>query len=153
MIEERKELKTRVGVIEFSSDDVLSFPDGLLGFPDQKRFVLVQHKEDSPFRWLLSVDDTNLAFLVVDPAHYVADYAPPMPKTASDALQLDHTTPMLVYTIVTIPSGHPEDMTLNLAGPVVVNCAASLGRQIVLDDEAYPVRQRAFVQAGEGKAA
>lgn len=153
MIEERKELKTRVGVIEFGPDDVLSFPDGLLGFPDQRRFVLVQHKENSPFRWLLSIDDTDLAFLVVDPAEYVTDYAPPMPKRASDALRLDHTTPMLVYTIVTIPSGHPEDMTLNLAGPVVVNCEAGLGRQIVLDDEAYPVRHRAFAHSGEGKAA
>ena len=153
MIEQHQELTTRIGVIEFEADDVLSFPDGLFGFPEQRRFVLVQHKEGSPFRWLQCLDDGNLSFLVVDPAHYVTDYAPPMPKAASDALRLDELTPMLVYTIVTIPSGRPEDMTLNLAGPVVINCATNLGRQIVLDDEAYPVRHRAFAEKSKSKAA
>jgi len=44
-------------------------------------------------------------------------------------------------------------MTLNLAGPLVINAAERIGRQIVLEDKAYPVRHRVFNQGEEGKAA
>ena len=153
MNDQQQYLTTRIGVIAYGQEDVVHFPEGLLGFPEQKNYVVVEHKEGSPFRWLLSLEDTNLAFLAVDPALYVSDYAPPMPKSAAEALKLEETTPMLVYTIVTIPSGRPEDMTLNLAGPVVLNCDANLGKQIVLDNEAYSVRHRAFAAKEQEQAA
>lgn len=133
---------TRFGTIEFLPQDVVRFPEGLLGFGEAQRFVLIQHKEGSPFRWLQSLDFGDLAFLVVDPATYVADFAPEMPDSVAMELSFDEETPRLVYTIVTIPRGRPQDMTLNLAGPLLINLSTGQAKQVVLDPEKYPIRYR-----------
>lgn len=130
----------RFGVIEYLDDDVVSFREGLVGLPDLQRFLLLQHKPGSPFRWLQSLDRAEVALLVVDPVEFVNGYEPEMPATAAVALGLDDETPRLVYTVVTIPSGRPQGMTLNLAGPIVVNAETRNARQVVLEDEAYPVK-------------
>lgn len=144
---------TRFGQIEVEAADIVSFPSGVLGFPETKRYVLIEHQPDSPYRWMQSADEAHLAFLVTDPGNFVPDYAPEMPAKDAEALKLNEDTPRLVYTIVTIPSGNPREMTLNLAGPVVINAADRIGRQIVLEDSAYPVRHRAFGPEKEGAAA
>lgn len=137
---------SRFGTIEFDAEDVVSFREGLVGLPQLKDFVLLQHREDSPFRWLQSLDDCGLAFLVVDPGNYVSNYAPDMPESASVALELDDSTPVLVYTICTIPNGKPREMTLNLAGPIVINAETREARQLVLEDTSCPVRFSVFSQ-------
>ncbi|MCA0360315.1 MAG: flagellar assembly protein FliW [Armatimonadetes bacterium] len=144
---------TRFGALEFTTEDVVEFSDGLVGFPDVKRFVLIQHKEGSPYRWLQSLDLGDLAFLVVDPAVYVSEYAPDMPRSFADSLQMQEDTPRLVYTIVTIPRGRPEEMTLNLAGPIVINLATQRAAQIVLEDDRFPIRFSVFQSGASGDEA
>lgn len=134
-------LSNRFGSFSYEEEDVVHFPDGLLGFPDVHDFVLIQHKENSPFRWLQSLEVPTLAFLVTDPGAFFADYAPEMPLDDVEALNLSVETPRLVYTMVTIPSGHPESMTVNLAGPIVIHAETRVARQLVLDDPRYPIRQ------------
>lgn len=131
---------SRFGQIGLTDEDIVAVPDGLLGFPADTRYVVIEHKEGSPFRWLQSVDSGELAFLVVDPATYVPDYAPEMPDSLANFLELKEETPRLVYTIVTIPRGRPEDMTLNLAGPIVVNLETRTAKQIVLENDIFPIR-------------
>lgn len=144
---------TRFGALEFTTEDVVEFSDGLVGFPDVKRFVLIQHKEGSPYRWLQSLDLGDLAFLVVDPSVYVSEYAPDMPRSFADSLQMQEDTPRLVYTIVTIPRGRPEEMTLNLAGPIVINLATQRAAQIVLEDDRFPIRFSVFQAGASGDEA
>jgi flagellar assembly factor FliW len=143
----------RFGAVTYTNDDVVTFDTGLVGFPDLKSFVLIRHGDESPFRWMQSVDQGELAFLVVDPAHYIEGYAPEIPQADVDAVGLNEETPRLVYTIVSIPPGKPEEMTVNLAGPIVVNLETGRGRQIVLADEGYPIRQRVFVKKDQSDAA
>ena len=52
----------------------------------------------------------------------------------------------LVYTTASIPHGRPRDMTLNLAAPIVISGATRLGKQIVLENEAYTMRHRVFAE-------
>ncbi|MCB0826571.1 MAG: flagellar assembly protein FliW [Armatimonadetes bacterium] len=135
---------SRFGEIKFTKEDVVNFANGLLGFPKAQQFVLIQHKEGSPFRWLQSVESEELAFLVVDPAEYVTNYAPDMPNSMAQSLNLSEETPRLVYTIVTIPRGKPKDMTLNLAGPIVINAESGQAMQTVLENDEYEIRFRVF---------
>ena len=135
---------TRFGQVEYSTDDVVTFHDGLIGFSDLCSFVLIQHGEDSPFRWMQSVDNGEIAFLVVEPGQYVQGYEPEMPDSAIESLGLDDETARLVYTIVSIPPGKPEEMTLNLAGPIVINLETGIAQQIVLEDEIYSIKHKVF---------
>jgi len=143
----------RFGRIEFESGDIVTFAGGLLGFPALHRFVLIQHREGSAFRWMQSLEDSKIAFLVVDPGNYLADYAPMMPEATAKTLELTEDTPRLVYTIVTIPRGKPEEMTLNLAGPLVINAETGQAHQIVIEDDAFPIRYRVFAENEKTQAA
>ena len=134
----------RFGEIEFPQQDVVTLSNGLLGFEDQKRFLILQHGEGGPFRWFHSIDSDCLAFLVVDPAYFVPHYSPELKGEYADELGLNEETHRLVYTIVTIPKGKPEEMTINLAGPIVINAESKVARQVVVEDEEYSVRHRVF---------
>jgi flagellar assembly factor FliW len=143
----------RFGRITYTDGDLVSFDQGLVGFPSLSSFVFIQHKEGSPFRWMQSVDEAEVAFLVVDPAHYVEGYAPEIAETSVESVGIVSETPRLVYTIVSIPPGKPEEMTLNLAGPIVVNLETGRAKQIVIEDECYPIRHRVFEKKQSEEAA
>src|SRR3972149_9019860 len=119
---------TRFGRIEYLDEDVLTFKDGIVGFPELQAFLLLSTKPDSPFRWLQSIDMPELAFLVADPARLMSDYAPELPTEQLAELQIGVDTPTLLYTTASIPRGKPHDLTLNLAGPIVVNAQLRLGK-------------------------
>jgi flagellar assembly factor FliW len=143
----------RFGVVTYTSGDVVTFENGLVGFPDLSSFVLIAHKDDSPFRWMQSIDHGDVAFLVVDPAQYVQDYAPEIRETEVESVGIREETPRLVYTIVSIPPGKPEEMTINLAGPIVVNLENGRAKQIVIEDDSYPIRHRVFDKKQKDEAA
>jgi flagellar assembly factor FliW len=77
---------TRFGEISYSTEDIISFPKGLVGFPTLNEFVLVEHKPDTPFRWLQSTVDAGTAFLVVDPSAFVQDYSPVVNEVDAEEL-------------------------------------------------------------------
>jgi flagellar assembly factor FliW len=147
---------TRFGTIEFTEEDVVLFPEGLVGFSRLHRHVLVNPKPNSPFRYLQSLEEPGLAFLVTDPTVYMPDYDPKVDEGIAKSLELAAETPRLLFTTVSIPHGHPEDMTVNLAAPIVINLLTRKAKQIVLDDQAYTIKHRVFqpaVQAGEKQVA
>lgn len=128
---------TRFGAIDFQTDDVIRFDGGLIGFAALCEFLLVDHKPESPFKWLQSVDEPGLAFLVTEPSRFVPEY----PSTIGDDF---------VLATVAIPVGRPDDMTLNLAGPILIHEASRTGKQVVLDDESYTVKHRVFAEGSAG---
>lgn len=133
----------RFGSIEFSQDDIVIFPDGMIGFSGCNHFLILQHKEGSAFRWLQSVENPDVAFLIVDPTQYVPDYEFKIHESVVSGLELTEETPHLVYTVVTIPKGNPEGMTLNLTGPIVINATNQKAKQLVLEDPRWPLRHPA----------
>src|SRR6476620_7708039 len=57
---------TRFGRLSVEDERIITFPGGLLGFPDHTRFALIQTGEENYFFWLQSVDEPNLALVVND---------------------------------------------------------------------------------------
>jgi flagellar assembly factor FliW len=138
---------SRFGNIEYEDPDVITFHDGLVGFPSVTRFVILCPREDKPFRWLQSIDEPGLAFLITDPEAYVSGYAPLVGLSIARELSLEPNTPRLLFTTVNIPRGKPDEMTINLAGPLVINALERKGKQIVLEDGAYTTKYRVFQMA------
>jgi flagellar assembly factor FliW len=147
---------TRFGNIEYTTEDVIELPEGLVGFATLKHFVLVNLKPGSPFRWFQSIENPAWAFLLTDPLVYVPSYDPRVDESVVKSLDLDEQTPRLLYTTVCIPHGQPEQMTINLSAPIVINAVSRRAKQIVLDDHAYTIKHRVFQTAdrsGEQKVA
>src|SRR5262245_55523978 len=135
---------TRFGDVEYSADDIITFDDGVIGFPDSTEFLLLNHKPNTPFRWLQSLQDAALAFLVAFPEAIVPGYAPEVDDSVAKELGLSEETPKLLLTTITIPPGKPNDMTTNLLGPIIVNGATMRAKQVILSDDAYTVKHRVF---------
>ena len=138
---------TRFGQIDCAEEDTFKIPDGFLGFPDFTEFVVINHKEGSPFRWIQSIEHPGLAFLVIEPCHILEAYAPEISDADAQKIQLNETSAQIVYTIVSIPAGNPKAMTVNLAGPLVINADLQIGKQVVLTDDRWGTKHP-IVQVG-----
>jgi len=129
----------RFGTIDITAGKIINMPLGMLGFPDQKRFVILQHKEDSPFFWYQSLDDPGLAFVITNPFLFVPEYKvnlEPALKEMSwngggNNLHLE------LYIVVNIPKGLPGKMTGNLIGPILINNNVRQAVQLVIAESNY----------------
>ncbi|WP_447977045.1 flagellar assembly protein FliW [Candidatus Nitrospira bockiana] len=129
---------SRFGTIECPDQSVLSFPDGILGFPLSKRYVVLDHDRDVPFKWLQSADEPHLAFVIADPVLFATPYDVRIPE--EELRELGQAgSDVLVFVLVTVRSEDPPVLTGNLRGPVVVNPRTRAARQIILRDD-YPTR-------------
>ncbi len=131
---------TRFGEIEIDENKIIFFPRGILGFPDQRRFVLLPHREDSPFCWLQAVDDPDLTFVVVNPFVINPDYKPEFKDEVLSGLEIEEGDVIDLLSIVTVPRENPQAMTANLLGPIVINVSKRLAKQVVLDPHKYPLK-------------
>jgi flagellar assembly factor FliW len=136
----------RFGEFTVPSEQVLTLQDGLIGFPDHRRFVVMEHPTPSLLRWLLCVDEPNLAFAVADPADFFPTYQLGRHEEI-EALGVESADDLAVFTIVTIP-GDPAAMSANLMAPVVVNVRTRMGRQVILENGLYSTRHRLLQPSG-----
>ncbi len=129
---------TRFGVVEIDDSKVISFPTGLLGFSNYKRFVLLQPDDDSVFFWLQSIDAPELAFVVTDPSVWVSAYEVPIRREQMEQLGLRQLEDAQVLVIV---NKRDQTLTANLQGPLVVNTTDMHAEQLVLADRRWSTRQ------------
>ena len=129
-------LSARFGEIQLPASEILVLPEGLLGFGQLRRYAILKDPEEEPFLWLQSVEETDLAFVVVDPFLFFPGYEIQVKTTELETIQVSDLAQATVLTIVTVPD-NPMDLTANLRGPLVVNTNAKLAKQLVLIDDRY----------------
>ena len=130
---------TRFGTIEIEEEKIINMSRGILGFPEDKRYVLIPHREGSPFHWLQSVDTPGLAFVVASPGRFFQDYVFDISDEVEKDLEIESPEEVDCLVIITIPRENPKKPTANLLGPIVINVKKRLARQVVLDPNVYPV--------------
>jgi flagellar assembly factor FliW len=118
---------------------MIHMPFGMLGFPDEKRFVILQHKEKSPFYWYQSADDPSLAFVITNPFLFKPDYEIDIDNTVMEMSwnQDREKDSLKLYIVVNVPKGSPHKMTGNLIGPILINNNARQAVQIVISNSPY----------------
>ena len=131
---------SRFGWLSVDDDRLMTFPRGLLGFPNHARFALIRSGTDDSFFWLQSVDDATLAFVVTDPTLFFKDYDAPVRDDAAADLQLASGSKADVQ-VFAICNKVGEWLTGNLLGPIVVNPANRLATQVVLTEKKWTTRQ------------
>ena len=116
------------------------FEDGLIGFPDAHRFLLVQIDEDtSDVFELRSLDEPGLGFVTVAPGSFFPDYAPELDDATAGRLGLHEAGDVLLLAVVTLGESG-ADATANLLAPVVVNQHTAHACQAVLSEQSWPLR-------------
>ena len=59
---------TRFGTIDVNEDQVITLAEGMLGFSECSRYVMMDDEIGEPFMWMQSLDVPSLACVVIDPA-------------------------------------------------------------------------------------
>lgn len=127
---------TRFGTLEVPEDTVITFPSGLIGFTSAQQFIMVEHKP--PFSWIQSLEESSLAFVVVDGFEFgkQLDLKPPLGDKDCDFKEEDEYAILLVVTV----RPDPKLTTVNLKAPLFINIRNKTGVQVIYDDPRYSLR-------------
>lgn len=144
-------IRTRfLGEVEINEDDIFVFQDGILGFEESRKFLLLDIPENDSFRVLQDAERESVSFVVADPWKFEAGYDIDIPDEELLKVNIRKQEQLAVLGIVTL-SDEFVHSTLNLMAPLVMNTNSRLGRQIVLNSSAYTTRHPLFPK-GKGVA-
>ncbi|MGZ3722630.1 MAG: flagellar assembly protein FliW [Bdellovibrionales bacterium] len=136
---------SRFGIISITADDIINFPEGLLGFNELHRFVLLDDPADEIFAWLQSCEEPGIAFPLLEPELFATNYKVQLTKHDMEILGLKSNEGIRTFSIITIPND-PTMMTANLKAPIVINVATRVARQCVLQDNSLAIREAIFTR-------
>lgn len=125
------------GKLYFEESEVLNFENGLFGFESYKKFSLIRFdNENGNILCLQSLEESELAFPVINPFSFIPDYCPLLNDESLKKLNLNNEKEALFYNICVI---RPvlKDSTVNLRCPIVVNPDNRKAMQVILDNSQY----------------
>jgi flagellar assembly factor FliW len=136
--EARMRLNTRFGEFDADARDVLTFPDGLPGFEQCHRFVVLSSMTTAPLQLLHAVDGPPATFLAIDPRVVLPKYRCVLSPADLHRLGATETTLLLWLALVVLDETGAA--TANLRAPVVINPSNMVGFQVVPSNSLYPLR-------------
>lgn len=134
-----KDFDTKLGNVEIDTDKIIDFEYGIPGFENLTKFALLQPESTFPIMWLVSLEDKDVAFPVILPQLIRSDYEIILPEDITDYLQLEKPEDAVVICILTIPH-NKEDITINLAAPVIISLRNKKGLQLLIESSEYKIR-------------
>jgi flagellar assembly factor FliW len=126
------------GEFLYEEQHVISFPCGLIGFEETRKYILINDESSQPFLWLVSLEDSELSFPVVVPTFLAEGYA-------ADVSPKDETSVLAVVCL----RDKIEESTVNLRSPILIEKKNQVGKQIVLENDRYPFRHPLFAAAAQ----
>lgn len=132
------------GRLEYSERAVVDFPEGLPGFPSEKRFILLEQPTHHPLVFLQSLGSAGLCFLAVPVQCVAPDYR--LALSAEDRALLGFSPeaePQIgqeILCLAIVFVGEDGSVTANLLAPVVIHLATRRAVQCVPAEPAYPLR-------------
>lgn len=133
------------GEIEVTDEKMITFPNGIIGFPELERFLLIYdaEKDKNGISWLQSIDEPAFAMPVVDPLKLESDYNPMVEDEVLNVLGELKQESMLVLVTMTVPSDITK-MTANLKAPIIINADNNKACQLIIEDERYKVKHPVY---------
>jgi flagellar assembly factor FliW len=124
---------SRFGRLEVGKDKIIEFPTGLIGFPDTKRFIMMDYK-DTSLKWLQAVDEPDVAFIVTQPFELFPEFSVKVENSTKKLLGIEKEEDIVTLAILRVEE---KNVTVNLQGPLVINSINKKGMQIVNEDPKY----------------
>jgi flagellar assembly factor FliW len=131
---------TRFGTLEINPEDLITFPEGVLGFSQLDQFLLLDHKT-GPFRWLQAATDPEVAFVVLDLGLVVEDYELRLGEGDLETLGLEsceEEDALAILAIINVTT--PRSPTANLLAPICISTETRRGIQVVQHHTGYSTR-------------
>ena len=129
---------TRFGEVEYDPENLLHFPEGMIGLPQLKKFIVMPNKKKGPLFWIQSVDDPDFAFVLTDPTNFFLDYQIVFEDTEKKTLQMKKDEQGFVLVVVTVPPD--QKITLNLSAPILFFPRTNRAVQVILEKSEYKTK-------------
>lgn len=138
------------GAKDVDEKHIITIPAGLFGFEEYTDFALIE-SEYEPFVWLQSLQEKNLAFLLIDPFLICEDYEADIDDRELLKIGIKDPADVMVMTVVTVPSDGSA-VTANLQGPLIINKKNRRCMQAILDGTRWTTKHN-IIEALKGKEA
>ena len=133
----------RFGQLTVGDDEIIQIPQGILGFPEYKRFCLVDPGDETLILWLQSLDNPEIVFPMLEPKIFRTEYSARLSAAELRELKLENINQSAVFSILTIPED-VNQMTANLKAPLVINLKQQIAKQVVLQESEYSIKHLMF---------
>ncbi|HYR85255.1 MAG TPA: flagellar assembly protein FliW [Terriglobia bacterium] len=124
-----------------SKDAIIHFEEGLIGFSNFKDFILMENDNLAPFRLLQSLEAPEVGFLVLEATTVVTNYYGLVPAREWDSIGMDYVGVKPLAFVIVVIGSTPESSTGNFQAPLLINYDRMVGKQIILTDSGFSVRQ------------
>jgi flagellar assembly factor FliW len=124
---------TRFGTITIDEKDLIAFPEGLIGFPEDRKYLLLRQRDNSPIAWLQSATDPRLAFPVISLDALTVTFAEDDIAAAAIAAGLEARLENLSVMLVFAAPGKNVAPTVNLVAPIIVDSNSRTGAQVLIE--------------------
>lgn len=130
-------IETDYGTIDYEEENLITFPDGLFGFPNLKKYLfLALDENEESMLLMISVDDSNVGFVLMNPFFLCPDYLPELSPQELSFLSAKDIGELSCYSICVVRADYLSN-TVNLKCPVIINPATRQGMQVILGNSAY----------------
>lgn len=134
------------GTIDIEEEKIITFPNGIIGFENLKKFALIydsEREERSKISWLQSMEEPLMVLPVISPYDVAETYTPiiedELMKNIGDPADAD----VLILTSMSIPSDLTK-MTANFKAPFIINTVDRKAMQVIVENEDYPVKYNVY---------
>ncbi|MFQ5559399.1 MAG: flagellar assembly protein FliW [Nitrospinota bacterium] len=126
----------KFGKIKIDGSKIITFRDPIIGFDNISQYVLIEVHEDSPLKWLQSVEEPSPCFLVTDPHLFMPSYAVEVARQDQARVDSEKSEDLGFIVVITIHE-KTKTITANLRGPIIINMQKQLAKQIVVQNDSY----------------
>ena len=116
------------------------FEKGLPGFESYKTFRLCDIEGNSKFKLINSTEEENIGFIAVSPFDIKKDYEIKLDDETIKLLEIETPKDVLVLNLVTLGNTLSKS-TVNLKAPVIINIKNNKGKQLILQDDKYEIKE------------
>ena len=120
--------------VAIDPDSLFSFPEGIAGFEDCKRFKIFHEEGKATVFWLQSVDDTSVMFPIVVPGSLDIEYQIELSDADCALIEMQNAEDVVVVVIVYRNEAEGGRIAANARSPVILNLKNRKGMQKVLQD-------------------
>jgi flagellar assembly factor FliW len=134
-----KTIQSRFGEIEYDPQNVVTFPEGLIGFEDLRQFIVMPNKKEGLLFWIQSVEDPEVALVLTDPTNFFLTYKV-VPEEGERA-KLDISEEDDSYSLVVVTVSPQQEVTFNLMAPILFAPKTNRAIQVILEKSGYSTRE------------
>ena len=116
------------------------FEKGIPGFENYRYFNVIIVEGIKRFYHIVSKEDSNIGFISISPFDIKKDYEIDLDDEFIKELDIKDEKDVLVICLITLGKSL-KDSTANLKAPIIINIKNNRGKQLILQDDKYKIKE------------